>query len=162
MELNSAKQKDIEKRYSVLKNVEDPGGRVIPIKEILKLTMNANVKNVVNHFYHIQNLIENIVLIHVTKPLEIEVRTMNRINLENYYTSVSVIKEMRTQGIINENEYYKMEKYLAKKYCIKNGSLYRLNDLIINDFRVIYVDTKKEVQYGTDDSDKNKSITKVG
>ena len=55
--------------------------------------------------------------------------TMNRSNLEMYYFSISPISSMFKEGILSKSEYLKAEAFLAEKYCIKKGNLYRLNDL---------------------------------
>ncbi len=67
---------------------------------------------------------------------------MNKDNYLAYLNSLSFFKKMRNCKAIDETEYLKSEEYLAKKHCINNGNLYRQNDLINKDFRVIY-DTAK-------------------
>lgn len=51
-------------------------------------------------------------------------------NQEKYMAAVAMLNTMKAHGIISEQEYSKMEKHFAKKYCIKKGSIYRKNDLI--------------------------------
>lgn len=70
---------------------------------------------------------------------------MDRSNLEKYYYAIANLKQMQNHSVISLADYIKAESFLAEKYCIKNGSLYRSNDLIINDFRAIYIKTEKEV-----------------
>ncbi len=86
---------------------------------------------------------------------------MNRTNIDQYHSSLSVVKSMFAKGLIDEKDYKKAESYLAKKYCIKKDSLYRMNDLINNRFRVIYILPKKEGQNGTKKDNKDRCITKV-
>lgn len=56
-------------------------------------------------------------------------QAMERSNLEQYLLSIQPAKSMRDEGIITYQEYSKIELFLAEKYCIKKGNLYRLNDL---------------------------------
>ena len=67
-------------------------------------------------------------------------------NLESYLLSIENIKNMLKQGIIDESDFLKAERFLAEKYCIKKVSLYRENDLINSSFRVMYIHGKKEVK----------------
>ena len=76
-------------------------------------------------------------------------------NLEQYLLSLNAIKKMKNSGILNESDYKKSETFLAKKYCIKNGSLFRENDLINSRFRAIYMTDKKGVYFGGNSSDEN-------
>ena len=73
---------------------------------------------------------------------------MNRELFESYLTSLLVFKKMMIKGILTRDEYIKTENLLAKKYCVNKGNLYRQNDLILSDFRAIYVLDNKEVQNG--------------
>ncbi len=59
----------------------------------------------------------------------------HRINVENYIACLVQIKQMLKLGIINKNDFNKMETIIADKYCIKISSIYRLNDLIDSSFR---------------------------
>lgn len=54
---------------------------------------------------------------------------MRRSELEMYYLSMAPIQKMLTDGVISKNDYLKSESFIAGKYCIKTGNLYRLNDL---------------------------------
>jgi hypothetical protein len=54
---------------------------------------------------------------------------MKQSNLEKYYLSIAPIKKMLKEGLITQNDYKESEQYIANKYCIKKGNLYRLNDL---------------------------------
>jgi len=67
-------------------------------------------------------------------------------NNEQYLQALSLIKLMKKSGIISDSDYKKSESFLAKKYCIKKGSLFRPNDLINSSFRVIYMTSQKEVK----------------
>ncbi len=51
-------------------------------------------------------------------------------NQERYLAAMAMLTTMVAKGIISEQEYAKMERHFAKKYCIKKGSIYRKNDLI--------------------------------
>lgn len=70
---------------------------------------------------------------------------MDRSNLEKYYYAIVNLKQMQNHSVISLADYIKAESFLAQKYCIKKDSLYRSNDLIINDFRAIYIETEKEI-----------------
>ena len=54
---------------------------------------------------------------------------MDRTNLEKYYLSITPLKLMFDGGKIVKHDYQKAESFLAEKYCIKKGNLYRLNNL---------------------------------
>ena len=86
---------------------------------------------------------------------------MTKENIERYYSSLSIVNSMYEKGLINEKEYAKAENYLAQKYCIKKGSIYRANDLINNKFRAIYVMRKKEVQNANENNNENRCITTI-
>lgn len=53
-----------------------------------------------------------------------------RKRLEAYYSSIQQARLMLKMGIIDDQDFIKMEDKMAKKYCIKICSLYRSNDLI--------------------------------
>lgn len=53
-----------------------------------------------------------------------------RKRLEAYYSSIQQARLMLKMGIIDDQDFIKMEDKMAKKYCIKIYSLYRSNDLI--------------------------------
>lgn len=65
-------------------------------------------------------------------------------NTVNYLNAMLKANEMAEQGLINYEDYKSYEEKMAKKYGIKSGSLYRLNDLINTPFRVMNIVTKKE------------------
>jgi hypothetical protein len=85
---------------------------------------------------------------------------MDRSSLEKYLLSVVPIKTMFDIGLFAKQEYNKAEHYLAEKYCIKKGNLYRLIDLTISPSRVIDRVSFKEVK-DEEESHKYKHITKV-
>ena len=86
---------------------------------------------------------------------------MTRENIESYYCSLAIIKSLYEKGIINDKDFQIAEKHLAKKYCIKNSSIYRSNRLINNRFRGIYIMQKKEVQNARENDNQNKCITTI-
>jgi len=71
-------------------------------------------------------------------------------NTINYLNAMAQAKLMLKNGIITEKEYLKIEQKMAQKYSLNLLSLYRLNDLILFPFRVIYMIPKKEVNHGED------------
>ena len=85
---------------------------------------------------------------------------MDRSNLEKYLLSVVPVKTMFNMGLLAKLEYNQAEHYLADKYCIKKGNLYRLIDLTIPLSRVIDRVSFKEVK-DEEESHKFKHITKV-
>lgn len=86
---------------------------------------------------------------------------MNRTNLEKYYLSIAPLKLMFDGGIIDKHDYLKAELYLAEKYCIKKGNLYRLNDLTIPSKRVIYRVSEEEVYNDEKNSNQSKHVTQI-
>jgi len=85
---------------------------------------------------------------------------MDRSNIEKYLLSVISVKTMFDMGLLAKQEYTKTEHYLAEKYCINKGNLYRLIDLTIPSSRVIDRVSIKEVK-DEEESHKYKHITKV-
>lgn len=51
--------------------------------------------------------------------------SLYKTNLENYITSVSILKTMQNLSILSNNEYKEAEEKLCEIYCIKKSSLYR-------------------------------------
>lgn len=84
---------------------------------------------------------------------------MERSNLEKYYLSMAPVEKMFEAGIISRPEYHKAESFLAEKYCIKIGNLYRLNDLTFSSKRVIYIVPKEEVNGNEENSNQAKRVT---
>lgn len=85
---------------------------------------------------------------------------MERSNLEKYLLSIQIAKSMRDDGLITSQEFLKVELFLAEKYCIKKGNLYRQIDLTIPRNRVIDIVPIKEVKNDEKNND-NKHITKI-
>ena len=85
---------------------------------------------------------------------------MDRSNVEKYLLSVLPVKTMFDIGLLVKQEYNQVEHYLADKYCIKKGNLYRLIDFTIPPNRVIDSVSIKEVK-DEEESHKYKHITKV-
>ena len=80
-------------------------------------------------------------------------------NLELYLAEMALIKEFLEQGVLDEADYMKAEAYLAKKHCIKDKSIYRLNKLINDQDYWMYIGEEKE-----DKNDSNKEdriVTKI-
>lgn len=71
------------------------------------------------------------------------VTPMNNTNICNYYSSLLMYKKLLSEGEITKQEYEKMEAHLAKKYCIKIGSIIRANELINSSFRAMYISAEK-------------------
>lgn len=65
---------------------------------------------------------------------------------ERYLQALNLAISMKKSGVISDSEFKKSESFLAKKYCIKKGSLLRPNDLINNSFRAMYMTNRKEVK----------------
>ena len=86
---------------------------------------------------------------------------MERTNLEKYYLSIAPIKLMFDTGIIDKPDYQKAESFLAEKYCIKKGNLYRLNDLTIPSKRVIYRVSEEEVHNDEKNCNQSKHVTQI-
>lgn len=87
-------------------------------------------------------------------------QAMERSNLEQYLLSIEPAKSMRDEGIITHQEYSKIELFLAEKYCIKKGNLYRQIDLTIPRNKVINIVPVKEVKSDEKNYD-NRHITKI-
>ena len=67
-------------------------------------------------------------------------------NSERYLQALNLAISMKKSGVISDSEFKRSESFLAKKYCIKKGSLLRPNDLINNSFRAMYMTNRKEVK----------------
>lgn len=65
---------------------------------------------------------------------------------ERYLQALNLAISMKKSGVISDSEFKRSESFLAKKYCIKKGSLLRPNDLINNSFRAMYMTNRKEVK----------------
>jgi len=86
---------------------------------------------------------------------------MERSNLENYYLSITPTRLMFEKGIMTKQDYQKVESFLADKYCIKKGNLYRLINLTIPSKRMIYSVSEEEVNDGKENSNQSKRITQI-
>ena len=64
-------------------------------------------------------------------------------------------------GMMTKQDYHKAESFLADKYCIKKGNLYRLIDLTIPSKRVIYRVSEKEVKDDNENNNQSKRVTQV-
>lgn len=62
---------------------------------------------------------------------------MDREKLENYLSSMAIVKTMLSQRLISQDNYDLAEKFLVSKYCIKKDNLFRANELIIPLSRVM-------------------------
>lgn len=87
---------------------------------------------------------------------------MKRNNLEKYLLSVAMVEKMLNQKLITRMEYAKSESFLAEKYCIKKGNLYRRILLTKPPKRVIYSVSEKEVIEVEKDNNTNRNITELG
>lgn len=65
---------------------------------------------------------------------------------ERYLQALNLAISMKKSGVISDSEFKRSESFLAKKYCIKKGSLLRPNDLINDSFRAMYMTNRKEVK----------------
>jgi len=80
-------------------------------------------------------------------------------NIILYTNEMAIVKEMLNQGIIDKDDYLKAEAYLAKKHCIKDKSIYRLNKLITEPENVINIGEEKEEKNGQNND--NRTVKKV-
>ena len=86
---------------------------------------------------------------------------MERSNLEKYYLSMTPVKSMYEEGIISKQDYQKAESFLADKYCIKKGNLYRLNNLTIPRKKVIYMIPEEEVKENEKKNNQARRVTEI-
>ena len=84
---------------------------------------------------------------------------MENSNILLYLNELTIVREMMNQGIIDEDDFIKAENYLAKKHCIKDKSIYRLNNLINEPNNVINIGEEKEVE--DDSNNKDRTEKKV-
>ena len=71
------------------------------------------------------------------------------------------ITGMHDGGLISHNDYNKAEVFMADKYCIKTGNLYRLNHLTIPPSRVIDSVSKEEENIHEENHHQVRRITQV-
>ena len=45
----------------------------------------------------------------------------------SYFTTMSMVKEMLSQGLISISEFMRIEEDMCKKYCINITSIFRIN-----------------------------------
>ena len=83
---------------------------------------------------------------------------MERSNLDIYLIEMEHIKEMLELGIISDSDFAKAEAFLAKRNCIKDKSIYRLNNLINRPRNVINIGGKEAKNEQNND---NKTIIKI-
>lgn len=62
----------------------------------------------------------------------------------SYLNSLNFIEKLRNCKVIDEKDFEIAEDFLARKYCINKGNLYRRNELITRAFRAIYGSEEKE------------------
>ena len=87
---------------------------------------------------------------------------MKNNNILLYLNELKVIQEMFEKSIIDEDDFKKAEAYLAKKHCIKDKSIYRLNELIIEPTYGINIDEEKEVKDDSNNEDRsNKKVIEI-
>ena len=82
-------------------------------------------------------------------------------NTERYYMALGPIIAMERKGIISHAEFLKSEDFLAKKYNLAKYNIYRVNDLINIEKRVIYMLQKKEAQNDTKKDNDNRAVTEI-
>lgn len=84
-----------------------------------------------------------------------------RSNVERYYMSLAPLQAMERNGLISRSEFLKAEDFLAQKYNLKKHNIYRVNDLINIEKRVIDMIQKKEAQNDTKKDNDNRCCTEI-
>ena len=84
---------------------------------------------------------------------------MKKSDLDVYLIEMEHMKEMLDTGIISESDFAKVEAFLAKRNCIKDKSIYRLNNLINRPRNVINIGEEKETK--NEQNNDNKTIVKI-
>lgn len=82
-------------------------------------------------------------------------------NIERYYMSLAPIQAMERNGLILHSEFLKAEDFLAQKYNLKKHNIYRSNDLINIEKRVIDMIQKKEAQNDAKEDNDNRCCTEI-
>lgn len=82
-------------------------------------------------------------------------------NIERYYMSLAPIQAMERNGLISHSEFLKAEDFLAQKYNLKKHNIYRVNDLINIEKRVIDMMQNKEAQNDTKKDNDNRCCTEI-
>jgi len=75
--------------------------------------------------------------------------------------SLAPIQAMERNGLISHSEFLKSEDFLAQKYNLKKHNIYRSNDLIKTEKRVIDILPKKEAQNDTKKDNDNRCCTEI-
>ena len=60
-------------------------------------------------------------------------------NIPAYQTCMSFVIEMFKKDVIDEDDYKEMEQFLADRFGIKDKSIYRLNNLLCTQERVMNI-----------------------
>ena len=76
-----------------------------------------------------------------------------------YLAAMKHIKNMLDESIINEDDFLKAEEYLAKKHCIKDKSIYRLNNLITKPTYGINIGEEKETE--NEQNNDHRTVTRI-
>ena len=84
---------------------------------------------------------------------------MKKNNLDIYLIEMEHMKEMLELGIISDSDFAKAEAFLAMRNCIKDKSIYRLNNLINRPRNVINIGEEKEAK--NEQNNDNKTIVKI-
>lgn len=120
------------------------------------------------HAYHVERDLfitnpdqENTARSAVFIKAEREVQVKMRSNIERYYMSLAPIQAMERNGLILHSEFLKAEDFLAQKYSLKKHNIYRSNDLIKTEKRVIDILPKKEAQNDTKKDNDNRCCTEI-
>lgn len=93
--------------------------------------------------------------------VERKVRVKMRSSVERYYMSLAALHAMERNGLISHSEFLKAEYFLAQKYNLKKHNIYRVNDLINIEKRVIDMIQKKEAQNDTKEDNDNICCTEI-
>ena len=129
-------------------------------RKILVFIWNLFAKSVVASSKHLNIKELDFALKNASKKTKVEDGGLKMESSIILYTNeMAIIKEMLDQGIIDKDDYLKAEAYLAKKHCIKDKSIYRLNKLITEPENVINIGEEKEVENGQNND--NRTIKKV-
>ncbi len=86
---------------------------------------------------------------------------MDKNKIQQYYKSLIPVREMLKKGLISNKDFQLAEDFLAKKYCIKKGNIYRSNDLINIKNRAIYMMPKEDVILNEQNNHKDRNITQI-
>ena len=84
---------------------------------------------------------------------------MEKNNLDHYLIEMEHVKWMLEKGIISDADFVRAEAFLAKRNCIKDKSIYRLNNLINKPNNAINIGKEKEAKNEQDND--NKTIIEI-